>query len=97
MSISASTTNDDLVGVYHSHMFDITQATTIGGLPVLVGQNAVNRASCDITIGTAIGAGMDVAYDQPTYPDTPDPDNACPKALRIAAAVVARLPPPAPR
>jgi hypothetical protein len=57
----------------------------------------VNRASCDITIGTAIGAGLDVDYDQPTHPDTPDPDNACPKALRIAAAVVARLPPPAPR
>lgn len=57
----------------------------------------MNRASCDITIGTAIGAGLDVDYDQPTHPDTPDPDNACPKALRIAAAVVARLPPPAPR
>jgi hypothetical protein len=94
VSISATSTNDDLVGVYASHMFTTTQATTIGGLPALVGQDPPYLEFCDITIGTAIGTGMDVDYDAPTDPTAPA--NACPKALRIAEAVVARLPPLAP-
>jgi hypothetical protein len=95
VSISATSTNDDLVGVYSSHMFSTTHATTIGGLPALVGQNPPYLEFCDITIGTAIGTGMDVDYNAPTYPTKPA--NACPKALRIAEAVVARLPPTAGR
>jgi hypothetical protein len=94
VSISATSTNDDLVGAYSSHMFTTIQTTTIGGLPALVAQNPPYVEFCDITIGTAIGTGMDVDYDAPTSPTKPA--NACPKALRIAEAVVARLP-PAPR
>jgi hypothetical protein len=49
----------------------------------------VNRASCDITIGTAIGAGMDVDYDQPTYPDTPALAFAASRSARTSAATTA--------
>jgi hypothetical protein len=53
----------------------------------------VNRASCDITIGTAIGAGMDVDYDQPTYPDTPALAFAASGSARTSAATTASTSP----
>ena len=53
----------------------------------------MNRASCDITIGTAIGAGMDVDYDQPTYPDTPALAFAASGSARTSAATTASTSP----
>lgn len=94
--MSATVTNDDVVGEYRVRQFAIVIPTTVGGLPAIQEPSGVNPGSCFFTVGTAVGAGLTVSYDRSADDHLPQHDNLCPTAGRITEAIVAQLPPPAP-
>ena len=92
-SVSATVTNDDLAAEYRVRQFAIFIPTNVGGLPAIQEQSGVNPGSCFFTVGTAVGAGLTVSYDQSPDERLPQHDDPCPKARRITEAIVAALPP----
>lgn len=100
VSVWASVTgaaDDEFVEEYRNRLSDIFVPTTVGGLPAVQKQSAVNPGSCTIIVGTDVGAALTVLYNQSADDRLPQHDNPCPKARRIAEAIVAQLPPLPPR